>query len=72
MARNYEKIAALKNLVDVIRCDDGSDTLRGLVPFVQFREREKHPWRSVTFSKVAGFYPLLCNIARLGCNNKNS
>ena len=27
-----------------------------LVPFVQFKKREKHPWRSVTFSKVAGFY----------------
>ena len=23
--------------------------------FVQFRKRKKHPWRSVTFSKVAGF-----------------
>ena len=55
MARNYEKIAALKILIDMIRCDDGSDTLRGLVPFVQFKKREKHPWRSVTFSKVADF-----------------
>ena len=24
------------------------------LPFVQFKKREKHPWRSVTFSKVAG------------------
>ena len=24
------------------------DTLRDLVPFVQFKKREKHPWRSVT------------------------
>ena len=31
------------------------DTLRDLVPFVQFKKREKHPWRSVTFSKVPGF-----------------
>ena len=31
-----------------------SDALRDLVPFVQFKKREKHPWRSVTFSKVAG------------------
>ena len=30
------------------------DALRDLVPFVQFKKREKHPWRSVTFSKVAG------------------
>ena len=28
--------------------------LRILLPFVQFSKREKHPWRSVTFSKVAG------------------
>ena len=28
--------------------------LRNLVPLVQFKKREKHPWRSVTFSKVAG------------------
>ena len=30
------------------------DALRDLVPLVQFKEREKHPWRSVNFSKVAG------------------
>ena len=29
--------------------------LRDLAPFVQFKKREKHPWRSVTFSKVPGF-----------------
>ena len=28
-------------------------TLRDLVLFVQFKKREKYPWRSVTFSKVA-------------------
>ena len=31
------------------------DALRDLVPFLQFKKREKHLWRSVTFSKVAGF-----------------
>ena len=31
------------------------DALRDLVPFVQSKKREKHPWKSVTFSKVAGF-----------------
>ena len=31
------------------------DGLRNLVTFVQFKNREKHPWSSVTFSKVAGF-----------------
>ena len=29
--------------------------LRDLVPFVQFKKREKHPWRSVNFSEVSGF-----------------
>ena len=28
------------------------DSLRDLVAFVQFRKREKHPWRSVNFSKI--------------------
>ena len=26
--------------------------LHDLVSFVQFKNREKHPWRSVSFSKV--------------------
>ena len=30
------------------------DALHDLVTFVQFKKREKHPWRSVTFSKAAG------------------
>ena len=25
------------------------NVLRNLAPFVQFKKREKHPWRSVTF-----------------------
>ena len=32
------------------------DVLRDLVLSAQFKKREKHRWRSVTFSKVAGFY----------------
>ena len=31
------------------------DVLRDLVPFVQFKKREKHQWGSVTFNKVAGY-----------------
>ena len=31
------------------------DVFRDSVPIVQFWKREKHPWRNVTFSKVAGF-----------------
>ena len=30
------------------------DMLHDLVPFVQFKKREKHPWRSVNFIKVGG------------------
>ena len=30
------------------------DALRDLVAYVQFKKREKHPWMSVNFSKVAG------------------
>ena len=30
------------------------DALRDLVPFAQFKKREKHSWRSVNFSKLAG------------------
>ena len=31
------------------------DALHDLVLFVQFKKGEKYPWRSVNFSKVAGF-----------------
>ena len=30
--------------------------LRDLVPFVQLKKREKHPWRSATFSKNQQLY----------------
>ena len=30
------------------------DALRDLVSLEQFKKREKHPWRSDTFSKCAG------------------
>ena len=30
------------------------DALRSLVPFVQFKKHEKHPWRNVNSSNVAG------------------
>ena len=38
----------------IIRPNYICDALRDLVQFVQFKKRKKHPWRSVTFSKVAG------------------
>ena len=28
------------------------DVIRELVPFMQFKKCEKHPWRKVSFSKV--------------------
>ena len=34
------------------------DALRNLAPFVQFKKREKHPWRSDSFSKVTYFLQL--------------
>ena len=30
-----------------------SDALRDLLPFVQFKKREKHLWRNDSFSKAA-------------------
>ena len=34
-------------------CDDDiCDDLRDLVPLIQLKKREKHPWRSVTSNKV--------------------
>ena len=47
----YRKKISAKSLEDNHICD----ALRDLVPFVQFKKREKHPWRSVNFSKIAGF-----------------
>ena len=46
----------LNVLKNVFKFPDLCDTLRGFVPFVQFEKREKTPWKSVTFSKVAGFW----------------
>ena len=37
------------------------DALHDLVPFVQFKKREKHPWRNLIFTKFAG---LACNFAK--------
>ena len=49
---NYECILAILSLhLENNICD----VLREFVLFVQFKKREKHPWMSVNFSKVAGF-----------------
>ena len=47
------------NLKNILNCSYSGfaicDALRDLVPLVQLKKRQKHPWRSVTFSKVTGF-----------------
>ena len=45
---SYDSPSKLKKMFDC-------DALRDLVPFVRFKKREKHPWRSVNFGKVAGW-----------------
>ena len=45
-------------------CEVICDALHDFVPFAQFKKREKHPWRSVTFSKFAGQKPLLKNFTK--------
>ena len=42
-------------IIELVRMFLKCGALHDLVPFVQFKKREKHPWRSVNFSKVAGF-----------------
>ena len=44
------KLCIVKSFINSI-----CDALRDLVSFAQFKKREKHPWRSVNFSKFAGF-----------------
>ena len=40
------------------------DVLCDLVLLEQFKKCEKHQWRGVTFSKVAGFWLLACNFTK--------
>ena len=56
-----------RNLIKIIIYQDICDALRNLVPCAHFKKCEKHSWRSVTFSKVAGF-SLQPKVTRLlGC-----
>ena len=45
---------SVNNQVRMIHFSEKYDALHDLVPFVQFKKREKHPWRSVNSSKVVG------------------
>ena len=47
----YWKIYLLK----FMSASDKSDALHDLVLFEQFKKHEKHPWKSVAFSNIAGF-----------------
>ena len=44
---------------DILRVNSAiiCDVLSYLVSFVQYKKREKHPWRSFTFSKVIQMVP---------------
>ena len=46
--------------------------MRDLVPFIQFKKREKHPWRSVTFSKVTGYFFLRFLNCTNGAKSRNA
>ena len=41
------------------------DGLCDLEALVQFEKHDKHPWRSVNFSKVAGFKLQGCNFTKI-------
>ena len=43
------KIKAYEKIIWMIELGAICDALHDLVPFVQFKKHEKHPWRSVTF-----------------------
>ena len=48
-------LPVLQSLATKLRNGFLWEALRHLVLFAQFNKREKHSWRSVTFSKVVGF-----------------
>ena len=48
-------IAVMASSQDAFGVVCSCDTLCEMVPFVQFKKGEQKPWRSVTYSKVAGW-----------------
>ena len=50
-----------KDVIFIIICS----ALRNLVRFVHFKKHEKHRWRSVSFSKVAGCRPKPATLLKL-------
>ena len=53
--RKCEVLCDLLNLISNVFKKNNCDTLRDLVPFVQFKKREKHPWRSGTCNSACNF-----------------
>ena len=49
--QHWNSILNLDRVIQILICG----ALRDLVPSVQFKKREKHQWRSVTFSKACNF-----------------
>ena len=45
------KFSFVSHADDTVRFSN-CGALRDLVPFVQFKKREKHPWRSVNFNNL--------------------
>ena len=54
MLHDLQLVLFLTKVFFLLKTKKICDALRDLVPFGQFKKREKHPWRSVTYSKVAG------------------
>ena len=44
----------MRRIQVVVKWIEIDDVLPSLVPFVQFKKREKQPWKSITFGKFAG------------------
>ena len=47
---HFQNIIIFSGFVKTNDIESRCDALRDLVPFVQFKKREKHPRRSVSFS----------------------
>ena len=50
---------------------DICDALRNLVPFVHFKKRERHPWRSFTLVKVTPLHECFLNCTN-GAESRNA
>ena len=50
--RGYKSRTVICNGLRAQKTRNNCGALRDLVPFLQFKKHEKHPWRSVTFSRL--------------------